>query len=765
MSRVHRIINAAGQPEAYDHGRVVSSILSAIRKAGFRDEHLADQIASVVEFTLGRYYGETTPTVENVSHSIEQALRSLEGSVDGASRIADAYVEAQLQQAQLRQLQQATTTTRTSSAAPRSKRSAQPGLPGVFSSTDGGLQEWQRERVQAALIREHGVSLDQAADVTEAVEGRLAALGVERVTTGLIRELTDLELLERGMLAARGTTSQLSVPLYDVDQEVFPQGEGMGDSSLVSAADLEGWLARRGMQQFLLGTVHSPDVVDAHGRASLELLGVDQPARVAGLTVDTRQMLRAGAGLDLNAFFPEACTTWDDATARISDLLALAAESTWGTITLAHFDSALEALVRSPRDASRACQDLVQRIGLLRLAQPVVLSIDALCGQIDCPGSLPVLRALLSLMGDSSRRHRRRVRLSLRVGPATSGDPEGYALLERATARALTDGTISFAMQRTRIRSQRGNLFGEGDQSQEAPGLLALPSRVVLNLTSLCAGEGGENLLSPVDENAFFLELDQRLNLCARALQERDDFLTRFLRRKRFTVGGLTARFGECIGNAFLPSRVEVAGLRQAAQMLAGPKAGVQALQRAAQRVVYYLGPRLRELADSLGTLLELSGRSDMDALHGLARRQTGSIGSVNAALDVFPECDWHERADLEAPFHPHLADACLVLDASTERISQAGLQQLLTRAAAGRALPLEAISVHVPLRTCRACASQSPPDVPICPACGASDWYLAHGQRSLFEDGAALGAPTTASPAGDAHAGSPPQAGGYQVM
>ena len=61
------------------------------------------------------------------------------------------------------------------------------------------IQPWDKVRIAEALVKEADIEPELAFEIARAVEEKIFASGIRRVSTALIRELVDNELFERGL--------------------------------------------------------------------------------------------------------------------------------------------------------------------------------------------------------------------------------------------------------------------------------------------------------------------------------------------------------------------------------------------------------------------------------------------------------------------------------------------------------------------------------------------------------------------------------------
>ena len=137
-------------------------------------------------------------------------------------------------------------------------------------SSGEDIARWDRRRIVDALIRETGIDLETAEDISKEVEKQIVSSGISVLTAQLIRELVDAKLIERGMEKARRMHARLGFPLYDVEQLILHQNKenaniphGPEGTNLILAEGIK--------RDYALHHVFSQDVADAHVMGDIHL--------------------------------------------------------------------------------------------------------------------------------------------------------------------------------------------------------------------------------------------------------------------------------------------------------------------------------------------------------------------------------------------------------------------------------------------------------------------------------------------------------------
>ena len=286
MGRVTQVFNRNGEIVPFRRNRIVRAILAAVRTAGSKDEWVADKLADMVVYFLDMQHGDgaTPPQAEDVDDMIEKALLS---SPD-LHPIAQAFIAGRQQRREIRELEE--------------NVSSQPAQGPQVAQPDQGLGGWNPARIAAAVMRENSLDATIAGEVAAAVERKMQELNLPLVTTGLIRELVDVELLSRGLITEPGS---VSIPRFDLEQWVFP-GEDTDVPPVTEQAELSERASRRVLSQYALHSILPAPVREAHIDGRLQFEALHAPAAVVGTRLDVAALLGAGAGFGLQRMFAES---------------------------------------------------------------------------------------------------------------------------------------------------------------------------------------------------------------------------------------------------------------------------------------------------------------------------------------------------------------------------------------------------------------------------------------------------------------------------
>jgi len=199
-SGIERVTKRDGRVVAFRPEKIRDAVAAAHDAVGRSDPEFAAEVAALVELTLedeGRRKPGFVPHIEAIQDLVERALMEL-----GRPDVAKAYILYRDRRARIRQ-------------ALRVHRSDALRAPLRVRESEG-VSPWSKGRLVAALIEEAELPRASAEEVASAVERRVFASGLRRITTGLVRELVAGELLERGWTRAVASTGVVGLARHDL---------------------------------------------------------------------------------------------------------------------------------------------------------------------------------------------------------------------------------------------------------------------------------------------------------------------------------------------------------------------------------------------------------------------------------------------------------------------------------------------------------------------------------------------------------------------
>ncbi len=270
MSGINRVIKRDKLSVPFDQSKISDAIFAAARAVGGENRQLADDIAALVVTLLEkRYTDDTPPGIEDIQDMVEKALIET-----GHAKTAKAYILYRERRAKARDAMQVRKATSSSGA----------DSTDIHLLVDPGSQAeyyaWDRSRIANALVKEAGLDALEASSIAKAVEKRVLASGLTRISTSLIRELTDNELFERGHQKTLEKQALIGLPKYDIEQLIMSKSKENSNISANNPEAINLAIAETVLKQYALQEVFSPEVADAHREGAVHLHDLGYPTRV-----------------------------------------------------------------------------------------------------------------------------------------------------------------------------------------------------------------------------------------------------------------------------------------------------------------------------------------------------------------------------------------------------------------------------------------------------------------------------------------------------
>ncbi|MDI6844204.1 MAG: anaerobic ribonucleoside-triphosphate reductase [Anaerosomatales bacterium] len=133
----------------------------------------------------------------------------------------------------------------------------------VATSSRQEIDSWDRSKIADSLVKETGVDRALAEEIALSVEDRIDRTNLLTVTTAIIREFVDLELLERGLTTTLKRHTHLGLPMWDVDQ-IITNANKENSNTTHNPESINLTLAETILKEYALRKVFSEDVAEAH---------------------------------------------------------------------------------------------------------------------------------------------------------------------------------------------------------------------------------------------------------------------------------------------------------------------------------------------------------------------------------------------------------------------------------------------------------------------------------------------------------------------
>ncbi|MDR3077776.1 MAG: anaerobic ribonucleoside-triphosphate reductase [Planctomycetota bacterium] len=264
------VLKRDGAAVPFDAGKIGDAIFAAARAVGGEDRRLADDLASLVTAFLEKRYGpDNPPGIEDIQDMVEKTLIET-----GHARTAKAYILYRQKRSQARERMRVRKDTFSAGA----------DSTDIHLLVDPGSRaeyyQWDRSRIATALIREAGLDAAEANSIAKEVERRVLASGLSRISTGLIRELADNELFERGHQKTLEKQAVIGLPKYDIERLIVSKSKENSNISANNPEAINLAIAETVLKQYALQEIFSAEVADAHREGVVHIHDLGYPTRV-----------------------------------------------------------------------------------------------------------------------------------------------------------------------------------------------------------------------------------------------------------------------------------------------------------------------------------------------------------------------------------------------------------------------------------------------------------------------------------------------------
>jgi len=150
----------------------------------------------------------------------------------------------------------------------------------VASQTDDNSMPWNREKIEYSLIEEADLNLNTAKEVAKVVENTIVLSGMKNVTTGIIREFANVELMKRGLFEPAERYKNFIIPKRDLEKII---GEKNDENSNIKSHNPEAvnfTISGRIGKEYALSRVFDGEIAKAHSDGAIHLHDLDLITRV-----------------------------------------------------------------------------------------------------------------------------------------------------------------------------------------------------------------------------------------------------------------------------------------------------------------------------------------------------------------------------------------------------------------------------------------------------------------------------------------------------
>ena len=269
--RITQIRKRNGKVMPFDRAKIAEAIFKAAQAVGGEDRFIAEELASAVTDYLERHYEGETPGIEDIQDMVEKVLIET-----GHAKTAKAYILYRDRRAQARRAM----TVRKAALGSGAPRSTTDAALMVDTGAKDALVPWDKGRIADALEKEAHLDAATARKVASAVEEKVLASGLSRISTGLVRELADNELFERGLTGRLERQKVIGMPRFDLENLIYSKSMENSNITMNNPEAINLTIAEGVLKQFALSEIFSHDVANAHLTGRVHLHDLGYPTRV-----------------------------------------------------------------------------------------------------------------------------------------------------------------------------------------------------------------------------------------------------------------------------------------------------------------------------------------------------------------------------------------------------------------------------------------------------------------------------------------------------
>ena len=269
--RIQRVRKRDGREVPYDRRKIESAVARAEAAAGNPQPGFPGEITDVVERLLERRFPDPAlaiPGIEDVQDLVERALVEM-----GAAAVAKTFILYRDKRAQVRAALLVRDDARTESRTTEPSSSAR--FPRVQARDK--VEAWSKGKIVAALMSEADLPRDSAESVASRVEARVFAGGSRSISTSLVRELVDNELVELGLEGALRRQRPIGIPRHDLRRALFEGAGHRGAPFDRAAGRVEDRIGGEILSRFAMEDLLPPYVGDLVRGGELEFEDLSRP--------------------------------------------------------------------------------------------------------------------------------------------------------------------------------------------------------------------------------------------------------------------------------------------------------------------------------------------------------------------------------------------------------------------------------------------------------------------------------------------------------
>jgi ribonucleoside-triphosphate reductase (formate) len=168
----------------------------------------------------------------------------------------------------------------------------------VVNESEAMLDSWSRDKIAKALTKEARVPSNIADEVAKRVEKKIIDSKLTQVTTGLVRELVDNELVVLGYEKKMQKQTSLGMPIFNLEELIFSKSQENSNLAANNPEAVNLSIAETILKQYALSNIFTEDVANAHLTGMLHLHDLGYPTRVYCSTHSLEYIKKYGLDLE-----------------------------------------------------------------------------------------------------------------------------------------------------------------------------------------------------------------------------------------------------------------------------------------------------------------------------------------------------------------------------------------------------------------------------------------------------------------------------------
>ncbi len=168
----------------------------------------------------------------------------------------------------------------------------------VVTEAESKLQSWDKIKIMDSLVKEAGLDPDISYEVAQKVEKKILNSNLKQVSTSLIRELIDNELLVMGLGSKLQKHKSIGMPLYNLEELIFSKTQENSNLAANNPEAVNLAIAENVLKQYALSHIFSKEIADAHLKGRIHLHDLGYPTRVYCSTHSLEYIKKFGLELE-----------------------------------------------------------------------------------------------------------------------------------------------------------------------------------------------------------------------------------------------------------------------------------------------------------------------------------------------------------------------------------------------------------------------------------------------------------------------------------